>query len=149
LFPGARHFLNIYTDSSFFVSLYLRDAHSSAAIELAESHPRLWLTPLHIAECFHAFAHQVFFGKIAGSVAEELCNQLNRDRTNNLWLESPIPERAFDVSADLARRYGPKLGIRTLDSLHVACALELKAERFWTFDERQAKLAKAEGLKSQ
>lgn len=89
----------------------------------------------------------MFFGKIAASVAERLCDDLNRDRTDNLWLENLIPERAFDVSADLARRYGPKLGIRTLDSLHVACALELKAERFWTFDERQAKLAKAEGLK--
>lgn len=130
------------------MSLYLRDTHSSAAIELAESHPRLWLTPLHIAECFHAFAQQVFFGKIAASVAERLCDQLNRDRADNLWLESPIPERAFDVSADLARRYGPRLGVRTLDSLHVACALELKVNRFWTFDERQAKLAKAERLKS-
>jgi len=38
------------------------------------------------------------------------------------------------------------LGVRTLDSLHVACALELKAERFWTFDERQARLAEAVGL---
>ena len=37
---------------------------------------------------------------------------------------------------------------RTLDTLHVACALELKAEHFWTFDERQAKLALAEGLKT-
>jgi predicted nucleic acid-binding protein len=27
----------------------------------------------------------------------------------------------------------------------VAAALELKAERFWTFDERQARLAEAEG----
>jgi len=130
------------------VSLYLPDAHSSAAIGLTESHPRLWLTPLHVAECFHAFAQQVFFGKIIASVAEGLCDQFNRDRADSLWLESPIPERAFDVSADLARRYGPKLGVRTLDSLHVACALELKAERFWTFDERQAKLAKAEGLKT-
>jgi len=58
-----------------------------------------------------------------------------------------MPENAFDVCADLARRYGPKLGIRTLESLHVASALELKADRFWTFDERQAKLAKAVGLK--
>ncbi len=47
----------------------------------------------------------------------------------------------------LARTYVAKLGTRTLDSLHVAAALELKAERFWTFDERQAKLAKAVGLK--
>jgi predicted nucleic acid-binding protein len=33
-----------------------------------------------------------------------------------------------------------------MDSLHVACALEVKAERFWTFDARQLKLAKAVGL---
>ena len=59
-----------------------------------------------------------------------------------------MPENAFELCADLARGYGPKYGMRTLDTLHVACALELKAERFWTFDERQAKLAKAAGLKS-
>jgi predicted nucleic acid-binding protein len=35
----------------------------------------------------------------------------------------------------------------TLDTLHIACALELTAESFWTFDERQARLAKAVGLK--
>jgi len=58
-----------------------------------------------------------------------------------------MPENAFNLCADLGHRYRPKLGVRTLDSLHVACALELKAERFWTFDERQAKLAKAQGLK--
>jgi predicted nucleic acid-binding protein len=69
------------------------------------------------------------------------------DEAASLWRPAPLPEGAFELCADLARRYGPKLGTRTLDSLHVACALELKAERFWTFDERQAKLAKAAGLK--
>jgi len=59
-----------------------------------------------------------------------------------------MPEDAFELCADLARRYAPKFGMRTFDTLHVACALELKAERFWTFDERQAKLAKAVGLKT-
>jgi predicted nucleic acid-binding protein len=38
--------------------------------------------------------------------------------------------------------------VRTLDRLHVACALELKAERFWTFDRRQSKLARVEDLKA-
>ena len=57
-----------------------------------------------------------------------------------------MPENAFELCADLARRYGPKLGTRTLDSLHVACALELNAQKFWTFDDRQAKLAEAVGL---
>jgi predicted nucleic acid-binding protein len=41
-----------------------------------------------------------------------------------------------------------RLGNRTLDTLHVASALELKAERFWTFDDRQAKLARAAGLRT-
>jgi predicted nucleic acid-binding protein len=56
------------------------------------------------------------------------------------------PSRAWETSIELARRHGPTLGVRTLDSLHVACALELRAERFWTFDERQMKLADAVGL---
>jgi predicted nucleic acid-binding protein len=138
----------IYVDSSFFVSIYLQDAHSPKALAFAKSHPRLWVTPLHVAECFHAFTQQVFFGKITSPMAEKLCDQLHRDRANNLWLETTIPERAFELCAELARRHGSTLGARTLDSLHVACALELKAGRFWTFDERQAKLARAEGLKT-
>jgi predicted nucleic acid-binding protein len=136
-----------YADSSFLVSLYLKDTHSTTAVEMAKSHPRLWLTPLHVAECFHAFGQQVYFGKLAAAVAARLCDQFSRDRATHVWQEAPFPELAFERSTELARRHGPKLGIRTLDSLHVACALELKAERFWTFDERQGKLAKAEGLK--
>jgi predicted nucleic acid-binding protein len=64
------------------------------------------------------------------------------------WNLEPMPEDAFEVCAELANRYGPELGMKTLDALHVACALELKAERFWTFDERQTKLAKAAGLRA-
>jgi predicted nucleic acid-binding protein len=74
--------------------------------------------------------------------------RLDDNRSTGQWLSIALPDHAFDLCADLARRFGPRLGVRTLDSLHVACALELKAERFWTFDERQAKLAKAEGLKT-
>jgi len=59
-----------------------------------------------------------------------------------------MPDQALELCSELGRRWGSKIGIRTLDSLHVACALELKADQFWTFDERQSKLAKAEGLKT-
>ena len=109
---------------------------------------RVWFTPFHLAECLHAIAQQVFQGRISVDQAQVASTDLKRDLTAGVWLETPVPEQVFTISADLARRYGANLGTRTLDSLHVACAMELKAERFWTFDERQAKLAKAVGLKT-
>ena len=107
-----------------------------------------FLTPLHRAEWFHAVAQHVFRGAMTEIKAAELHLVFAQDIKTGPWREVAVPELAFDLCADLARRYGPKLGVRTLDSLHVACALELKAERFWTFDERQAKLARAQGLKT-
>jgi predicted nucleic acid-binding protein len=109
--------------------------------------PPVWFTPLLSAECSHAIAKQVFYRSISQAEADVVFYTLERDRADGLWLETAMPENAFEVCADLGRRYAPKFGMRTLDTLHVACALELKAERFWTFDERQAKLAKAQGMK--
>lgn len=79
--------------------------------------------------------------------ANQLHHQLEKDESAGVWVQVGIPENALEVCADLGRRYGPKFGIRTLDSLHVAVALELQAEGFWTFDERQLRLAKAVGLR--
>jgi predicted nucleic acid-binding protein len=110
------------------------------------SSPLVWFTPLHLAECAHAFAQHVFLGKLSPSAAEEFGLLLEKDRASGFWLGTEMPEDAFEVCANLARRHGQRLGMRTLDSLHVACALQLKAEQFWSFDDRQTKLAKAAGL---
>jgi predicted nucleic acid-binding protein len=139
--------LTTYADTSFFVSVYVQDGHSAAAQELMDLNPRLWFSPLHLAEAFHAIAQQVFYRRISAAAAQDIYRHVRSDQAAGVWNETQMPENAFELSADLARRYGPKLGVRTLDSLHVACAVQLKAERFWTFDERQAKLAKAVGLK--
>ena len=72
---------------------------------------------------------------------------MEHDRAAGLWTETGMPELAWESCADLARRHCARLGVRTLDTLHVASALQLKAERFWTFDDRQSKLANAVGLK--
>ncbi len=140
--------MKTYVDTSFIVSLYVTDSHSIDSRQRVQTLSTVWWTPLHSAEWAHAIAQQVFRGTLSPSEAQEMYRQLEDDRTDGPWLEVGLPDRALDLCADLARRYGPNLAVRTLDSLHVACALELKAERFWTFDERQAKLAKAEGLKT-
>jgi len=139
--------LTIYADTSLFVSVYVKDRHSASADDLLRPGPAIPLTPLHYAEWAHAVAQQVFRGQMSMKDATRATDEFEADRTSGLWTNTAMPDSAFERCAELARRHGPKLGVRTLDSLHVACALELKAERFWTFDERQAKLAKAEGLK--
>lgn len=140
--------MSVYADTSLLVSLYVWDSHTVAARELMMQGSRVWFTPFHLTECVHAIMQQVFQDRIRLAQAEAAYADLKRDLTAGLWLETAVPEQAFTVSADLAQRYGSKLGIRTLDSLHVACALEFKVEQFWTFDERQGKLAKAVGLKT-
>jgi predicted nucleic acid-binding protein len=140
--------LSIYADTSFFVSQYVQDAHSAAADRLRLTANRVWFTPLHLVEWSHAVAAAVFRSRISPLDAAGARDDIEQDLAAGVWIRIGFPEAAFDRGADLARQHGPQLGVRTLDSLHVACALELNAERFWTFDERQAKLARAEGLKT-
>jgi predicted nucleic acid-binding protein len=109
-------------------------------------HPVVWITPLNRAEVANAIHRYVFRGAISAADALASWNDFERDCAQGVWIPVNLPERTWQTSIDLARRYGPTLGVRTLDSLHVACALELKAQRFWTFDERQARLAEAVGL---
>jgi len=139
--------LSVYIDSSFLVSLYIRDQHSHAAIGKMTSDPAVWLTPLHVAEWTHAVEQHVFRRATSRTEADQLYDRFQRHRESGLWVEVAVPESSFDVCAQLARRHVAQSGVRTLDTLHVAAALELKAECFWTFDDRQAKLAKANGLK--
>jgi len=110
--------------------------------------PSVWITPLSRAELAHAIHQYVFRGTLSLVEAQRYWNSFQTDCLHGIWIPVNLPERIWDTSIALARKHGPTLGIRTLDSLHVACALELKAERFWTFDERQARLAEAVGLKT-
>lgn len=138
--------MNVYADSSFFVSTCILDAHTPETSLRLKKHPLIWITSLHRAEVANAIHRYVFRGAISASEALAAWKHFDEDCVNGFWIQVDLPIRLWESSIDLARRYGPTIGVRTLDSLHVACALELKAQRFWTFDERQAKLAEAVGL---
>lgn len=139
--------MNVYVDTSFLVSLYVTDQNSAEARDRILSAPPLWFTPLHDVEWVHAISQNVFRGRLSDHEARQMHAKLHEHKESGRWLLTVLPDNVFGVCANLARTHGSKLGMRTLDSLHVACALELNAERFWTYDERQAKLARAQGLK--
>jgi len=140
--------LSIYADTSFFVSLYVPDQHTPEAERRLAQRPVLWMTPLHVAEWTHAVEQQVFRKASSRREADLVFQKFQGHRSQGLWREAALPERAFEVCTQLAHEYAARLGVRTLDTLHVASALELKSEHFWTFDQRQAKLARAAGLRA-
>jgi predicted nucleic acid-binding protein len=138
--------LIVYADSSFLVSLYVLDSHSPDALQRLGSSPRLLVTPFHRAELANAFYQCVFRSTLSEFEAARAWRRFEGDLQGGIFETARFPDSAWDLSITLAHRYCASLGVRTLDTVHVAAALELGADRFWTFDERQARLAEAAGL---
>ena len=138
--------MTIYVDSSFLVSCYLTDIHSHEADRRMATSPDVFISPFNRYELSVAIFRQAFVKRVVLPVAVQAFGNFEANCRSGVWKVIPFPSAAWETSIDLARKYGPTLGVRTLDSLHVACALELKAQKFWTFDDRQARLAEAVGL---
>lgn len=65
---------------------------------------------------------------------------------------STDPESAgrdtFDYAIDISEQQTEKTGARSLNIVHVASALAIKADRFLTADARQSKIATRAALKT-
>jgi predicted nucleic acid-binding protein len=138
--------LIVYADTSFLTAVYLRDTHSHEAYRRMATGPNLPISPFSRAEFANAVYRQVFLKRVSAIDATRAWENFEFDCRSGVLQTAAFPESCWNQVVDLARRFVPALGVRTLDALHVACALELRAEKFWTFDERQEKLAEAVGL---
>jgi len=71
-----------------------------------------------------------------------------RDLESGIFVVKSLSPAVFEGAKQLSRRRTALLGTRTLDVLHVASALVFQTESFYTFDNSQRMLAKAEGLQT-
>jgi predicted nucleic acid-binding protein len=138
--------LIVYVDSSFLVAAYAQDAHSPEVARRLRIQLHVAITPFNQVEFANAVFRLVFLGRHSLAQAQYASLAFASDCRKAVWSPVEFPNRAWETCIELALRHGPTLGVRTLDSLHVACALEMNAQKFWTFDDRQAKLAEAVGL---
>jgi predicted nucleic acid-binding protein len=139
--------VSVYADASFLASLYVLDANSErAAARMKQAEFPVLLTSLGELELTNAISLRLFRKELAPSKIKAAHALVRKDLTDGVLLVKPLATGIFERAMRMARRRTPQLGTRTLDVLHVASALELKAEMFYTFDRNQEKLARAEGL---
>ena len=149
-----------YLDTNFLVRLYLPinadDARGSLlGAEVMKLRP-FPVSTLCRFEIRNAFERMVFESRTGGQgrVTPEGASAARADFEEDLVkgsLLTPVRltleelEPRFD---HLVGRHTAKHGFRTYDLLHVASAIYLGCDTFWSFDAKALKLAKLEGLKT-
>jgi len=138
-----------YFDTSVVTKWYLPEPDSAAALRVrARFAPPAVLTYLHRVELVTAWHLKVFRHEIAKEIIDQAWSHVEDDVAAGLWqLPDYDPVDVYSRAESLSRRYTSILGARSLDILHVAAAVVLDASAFVTHDDRQARLAKAAGLR--
>ena len=141
--------MRTYADSSFLISLYTPDSNSARALEeFLESGPQFPLTPFGEFEFANALELRVFRRELTPREADAYLQALQTDVRAGVFLRRAMPAAAYERALLLARRHTRQSGVRSLDILHVAIALELGTDVFLTFDRGPKKLAQTTGLKA-
>jgi predicted nucleic acid-binding protein len=139
--------LIVYADTGFLISLYGEDANSAAASAVVRGKPVFILTPLGEVEFMNGVELRVFRKQWTRQEAQVVNEKFLQHQGAGLFQIESLGPEVWQAALTLSRRHTAILGIRTLDLLHVASVKVLKPDAFYTFDERQRKLAKAERLR--
>ena len=139
----------VYVDPSALARLYIHQTGSrTISAWRAKLGGALPVTHPGRTEIINAICRAAFLGHLDEPGLHEALADLAADFADGRLQQADILWRAaLNRAAELSQDHTPKLGIRSLDVLHVACALELKLSFFLTFDQRQQQLASATGLK--
>jgi hypothetical protein len=119
--------------------------------------PPLFFLPLHALEVRNGILQRAFHQRRSTLASDRRDVVRERDASFDR-LEHLIARRtllevttemdaAISRAAQLSAAQTERIGARAIDLLHVAAALTLESEIILTTDDRQARLAKAEGLK--
>ncbi len=138
-----------YVDPSALLKLYVHEPES-AAMNAWRARVATAVTVTHHGrlEVTNGICLAGFRGQLSTEAVTDALASFDEDWAEGRYVQADLLWRAtLNRASKLSRQYTSKLGCRSLDILHVASALELGFRRFVTFDERQAKLAQAAGLK--
>mgnify|MGYP006411924775 FL=1 len=137
-----------YYDTGVLLKLYTNEPESRAVQYYVRTRGQsLAVTELHLTEATSALRLKQFRGECSPEQAAAALGCIEDDLRARLLRRTAVdwPE-IWTRCQTLARAETARLGTRTLDTLHVACALHLGASEFVSTDARQITLAGACGL---
>ena len=138
----------LYLDTSALLKLYLREQGSEWVQEQVESQSDpLPIWELQEAELTNALRLKVFWRDITAAQADGQLAHFRSRKERGQYVFPHLDRAALMERFRQLSRHSMKIGTRTLDVMHVACASEIHADAFISFDERQCELAKLAGLK--
>ena len=137
-----------YFDSGVLLKLYLSEPNSAQAVALVQEQGGLPpITALHRLEMKAAFGQKHGRGEITETERKAVLASFENDLAAGIFAgTNPTWADVFTKAENLATAHAATNLCRSLDTLHVALALEVGATEFCTFDGRQAMMAKAAGL---
>ncbi len=147
--------MTAYPDTSFLCAIYVKQSNSPvAAAHAATMKEPLYLSELLLYEFCQSLRFQVWRRMsnpregLASADAQTALLQIEADLANGVAVLVPCNlVQVLHRARQISQRHTASMGCRSLDILHTATALHLGVREFLTFDERQSKLAQAEGLK--
>jgi predicted nucleic acid-binding protein len=137
-----------YYDTGVLVKLYVPEAGSPAVQAFVSGRGlAISLNELQDCEARNAFSLKAVRREMTRAELASLCRKWDQDARQGRLLRRSLPwPEVFQRGAALSEAHSAEMGCRTLDVLHVAAALVLRATEFVTFDMRQRRLAVAAGL---
>jgi predicted nucleic acid-binding protein len=137
-----------FADASFLVSAFLGDANGSKEWKWwASSKAVLHLSRLVLLEAENAIRSSVFQHAVPQQNSIEALHLLKRALADGVLVRREISSaRLYPAAQRICMRHTGPETFGTMDIIHVACAVELGATHFISFDRSQRKLTAAEGL---
>lgn len=137
----------IYLDTSALIKLYLFEEGSNKVQSLVESQDDpLPVWELQQSELHNALRLKVFWGDLCPEQADEQLAHFSRRKDQGQYVTPQIDRIMLMRTFESLAHHTMELGCRTLDVLHVACALQVEPQQFVSFDGRQCQLALRAGL---
>lgn len=136
----------IYLDTSSLVKVYHKESDSDKIIITLPQYQDVFLSELTKIEFVSAIWKKVKYGELTETEAREGIHFFENDDTKFEWVF--IDREIIHLAKKFVNLYW-EMGLRTLDSIQLACAVSLKnkADNFLTSDKILKKIMEKEGLK--